>query len=417
MTQTPSLPDFLHSFARIGLLSFGGPAAQIAVMHRELVEDRCWMDENGFLSALSFCMMLPGPEAMQLATYAGWRLRGVTGGVIAGAFFVLPGALVMLILAAAYARFGHLPASEALFAGVKATVVLVVIQALVRLGKKALGRPDRWALAGLSFVLIALADLPFPLIVLGAASYGALSASSQPTQGIAAPRASHLPRTLLIWGMLWAAPLAALWATGQDRLLAIGLFFSRLAVVTFGGAYAVLAYMSQEVVQNHGWLTPDAMLDGLGLAETTPGPLILVTEFVGYMAATPLGALGGVMGAALTLWVTFVPCYLWIFAGAPYIDWIASRPRLDAALKAITAAVVGVIASLSWWFALHVFFSELQPLVLGPLRLDLPILNSIVPRNVLLAGLAAVLLFGLKRGLLVTLALTALAGLAIELFF
>ncbi|SFI74118.1 chromate efflux transporter [Celeribacter neptunius] len=411
MTPSPSHRDFLHSFARIGLLSFGGPAAQIAVMHRELVEERRWMSEDGFLSALSFCMMLPGPEAMQLSTYCGWRLKGVPGGIIAGLFFVLPGALVMLALASLYAAFGHLPSAEALFLGVKATVVVVVVQALLRLGKKALGTPARWALALASFLLIAGFAVPFPLIVLGAAFIGALTGQGT-TQKLAAPKAGHLPRTLLIWGSLWAAPLAALWATGQDRLLAIGLFFSKLAVVTFGGAYAVLAYMSQQVVQHHGWLSPDAMLDGLGLAETTPGPLILVTEFVGFMAATPLGPFGGLLGAALTLWVTFIPCYLWIFAGAPYIDWISSRPRLDAALKAITAAVVGVIASLSWWFALHVLFADVTEIAAGPLRLTVPQPASLEPQALGLTGLAIVLLFPLKRGLLTSLALVVLAGLA-----
>lgn len=418
-SPTTPLPDFLKAFARIGLLSFGGPAAQIAVMHREVVETRGWMDEDGFLSALSFCMMLPGPEAMQLATYCGWRLRGVPGGVIAGLFFVLPGALVMLVLAALYAHFGHLPLSEALFLGVKATVTLIVLQALFRLGKKALGRVDRWALAVISFVLITGFAVPFPVIVVAAALYGGITATPTQAQKLAqkraVPKAHHLPRTLAIWGALWAAPLLVLWATGQERLLAIGLFFSRLAVVTFGGAYAVLAYMSQEVVNNQGWLTPEAMLDGLGLAETTPGPLILVTEFVGYMAATPLGLWGGVIGAALTLWVTFVPCFLWIFAGAPYIDWISTRPRLSNALKAITAAVVGVIASLSWWFTLHVLFAQTARLTLGPLRLDLPMLQSLDLRALALMMLAGGLLFGLKRGLMTVLALVALAGLAFHI--
>lgn len=408
------LKDFLMAFARIGLLSFGGPAAQIAVMHRELVEERGWMSEDGFLSALSFCMMLPGPEAMQLATYSGWRLRGVPGGVIAGMLFVLPGAVMMLILAALYARFGTLPLSDALFAGVKAAVVVIVIQALLNLGKKALGRRDRWALAIAGFVLITFFAVPFPLIVAGAALYGALSAGPQPHPVAATPTTHHLPRTVLTWGTLWATPLLMLWATGQERLLAIGLFFSRLAIVTFGGAYAVLAYMAQEVVQNHGWLTTEAMLDGLGLAETTLGPLILVTEFVGYMAGTPLGPFGGLIAALLTLWVTFIPCFLWIFAGAPYIDWIATRPRLSAALKAITAAVVGVIASLSWWFAIHVLFTDTQTLTWGPLTTDLPRLASLDLKALALTTLTAILLFGLKRPLLLTLAIAALAGLVFQ---
>lgn len=423
MTPQPTSPHtdlsaFLTSFARIGLLSFGGPAAQIAVMHREIVERRRWMEEEDFLSALSFCMMLPGPEAMQLSTYCGWRLRGVAGGLIAGLFFVLPGALVMLALAAAYVAYGQLPAFEALFLGLKATVVVVVIQALMRLGRKALGTRTRWGLAILAFVLITFLGVPFPWIVLGAAAFGAwrmTSSASTPAQ-ISRPRATHLPRVILTWGLLWSAPLAALWATGQERLFQIGLFFSKLAVVTFGGAYAVLAYMSQEVVQAKGWLAPEAMLDGLGLAETTPGPLILVTEFVGYLAATPLGPMGGVAGAALTLWVTFIPCFLWIFAGAPYIAWMSTRPRLDAALRAITAAVVGVIASLSYWFALHVLFSDLTEQSIGPLHLIWPNVLSPNPLSAGLMLLAAALMFDLKRSLIQTLALTTLASLALGLF-
>ena len=409
------LADFLTTFSRIGLMSFGGPAAQIGVMHRELVEERRWLSEDGFLSALSFCMMLPGPEAMQLATYCGWRLRGVPGGIVAGLLFVLPGALTILVLSALYARFGTASLTAALFIGVKATVTVVVLQALFRLAKKALGRWDRRALALAAFVVLTTDFLPFPAVVLLAALYGALTApKAAPTGAQEAPSAAHLPGTLAIWGSLWAGPLLALWALGQNRLLEIGIFFSKLAVVTFGGAYAVLTYMSQEVVEGRGWLTPEAMLDGLGLAETTPGPLILVTEFVGFMAATPLGSWGGFAGALVTLWVTFIPCFLWIFAGAPYIEWVSGRPRLSSALHAITAAVVGVIASLSWWFFVHVFFTETHRLTLGPARAILPQWSSLDPLPLALAALAAVLLFLARRGLVSTLALTAVSGLILQ---
>ncbi|GAA3875182.1 chromate efflux transporter [Celeribacter arenosi] len=413
----PALPDFLRSCLRVGLLSFGGPAAQIAVMHREFVEDRAWMEEEDFLSALSFCMMLPGPEAMQLATFSGWRLRGTFGGIISGLFFVLPGALVMLALAAVYAAYGHLPATSALFLGVKATVVLVVLQALVRLGRKALGTRDRWFLAILSFIAIFFIGIPFPAIVICAAVFGWLTWRGVRGPEVSVPSAGHLPRTIAIWGGLWGAPLLFLAGTGQSRLLEIGVFFSKLAVVTFGGAYAVLAYMSQQVVRDKAWLSADAMLDGLGLAETTPGPLILVTEFVGYMAATPLGLWGGVAGAAITLWVTFVPCFLWIFAGAPYIDWIATQPRLSAALKAITASVVGVIASLSLWFAVHVFFATVDTANFGPLHFLFPTFSSVDWNAVALAVIAAALLFILRQGLIVTIATMAIAGLVVGSIF
>ncbi|MCI2398538.1 chromate efflux transporter [Aliiroseovarius subalbicans] len=408
---TPNLAELTRVFARIGLMSFGGPAAQIAVMHRELVEDRTWLSEQQFLNALSFCMLLPGPEAMQLCTYAGWRLRGVTGGVIAGLLFVVPGALVMLALAWAYATWGSVPLVASLFLGIKATVIIIVLQALARLSGKTLKQPDRWVLAALSFLGIYALGAPFPLIIALAAAYGALTARAPRSDAPAPALAARTPRTIALWLALWWAPIAAAWALGADTLAAIGLFFSKLAVVTFGGAYAVLAYMTQEVVETNGWLSTAQMMDGLGLAETTPGPLILVTEFVGYLAGHnaggPLLALGA---AALTLWVTFVPCFLWIFTAAPYVEWIASRPRLTGALSAITAAVVGVIANLSLWFALHVFFDNVGRAQLGPFTLAWPDLTSFNAPALVLAALAAVLLLRLNRSLPVTLALMAGAG-------
>jgi chromate transporter len=405
----PQLSDLTRVFGRIGLMSFGGPAAQIALMHRELVEERPWLSEEQFLRALSFCMLLPGPEAMQLATYAGWRLRGVRGGLIAGLLFVVPGGLVVLGLAAVYAFLGAVPLVQALFLGVKATVVVVVLQALLRLSGKALKGPGRWTIAALSFLGIFALSLPFPLIIALAAAIGFATADGTPAA--APPRHAPTGPTVALWAALWLAPVAGLWALAPDLLGQIAVFFSKLAVVTFGGAYAVLAYMTQEVVAQQGWLTTPEMMDGLGLAETTPGPLILVTEFVGFLAAFKAGGFWlGLAGAAVTLWVTFAPCFLWIFAGAPYIDRLAGQPRLSAALSAVTAAVVGVIANLSVWFAAHVFFAEVAEWQKGPVSLILPQPGSLDLSALALAALAAALLLWRRWPLPGVLAALALAG-------
>lgn len=410
-----SWPELARVFGRIGLMSFGGPAAQIAVMHRELVEDRPWLTEERFLRALSFCMLLPGPEAMQLATYAGWRLRGVAGGLLAGLLFVVPGAIVMLLLAWAYVRWGDVGPVQALFNGIKAAVVVIVIEALLRVARKSLHSADRWVIAGLAFVAIFLFAVPFPAIIAAAAAYGAW-ARSVPTPEIeAATTRPPTLRTSAIWLATWWMPVAVAWAAGAERLTEIGLFFSKLAVVTFGGAYAVLAYMTQEVVSGQGWLTTAEMVDGLGLAETTPGPLILVTEFVGYLAGHGAGGHGlGLLAALMTLWVTFMPCFLWIFVGAPYLDWIGSRPRLASALSAITAAVVGVILNLSVWFALHVFFAETTTHSFGPATLLWPAVDTIDVGAIGLAAVAAILLFRFHLGLPVVLCAAALGGLALS---
>lgn len=407
----PDLSDLLRVFGRIGLVSFGGPAAQIALMHRELVETRAWLDEAGFLRALSFCMLLPGPEAMQLATYAGWRLRGVQGGLIAGGLFVLPGAAVILALAAAYAHWGAVPLAQALFLGVKATVVVIVLQALARLGRRALKTPERWAISGLSFGAIFALALPFPAIIALAALWGYARATGAPVPRTADPDRPRTLPTIALWAALWLVPVAAIWAFAGGVLAGLAVFFSKLAALTFGGAYAVLAWMAQEVVADKGWLSPDQMIDALGLAETTPGPLILVTEFVGFLAAYGAGGWAlGLAGAAVTLWVTFIPCFLWIFAGAPYIDRLAGFPRLSAALEAVTAAVVGVILNLSLWFAAHVFFAEVGHLTTGPLDMVLPVWSSFSPHAAALAGLAGLLLLGLRWPLPAVLALMATAG-------
>jgi len=402
-------------FGRIGLLSFGGPAAQIALMHRELVEERPWLSEAAYLRALSLCMLLPGPEAMQLATYAGWRLRGIAGGLLAGLLFVVPGAIVIAALALGYAFYGQLPLVQAAFLGIKAAVIIVVFQALRKVAGKALHELQGWLLALLSFLALFLFGLPFPLIILTAGLWGMLinTGSTEP-ENIVTPPKAHSLATLLIWSALWAAPLAFLWATDQSFLLQLGLFFSKLAVVTFGGAYAVLAYMTQTVVQDYGWITTDQMIDALGLAETTPGPLILVTEFVALLAGFAQSGISGAIAAGLlALWVTFTPCFLWIFLAGPYLERISAQPRLAGALQAITAAVVGVIANLSLWFALHVLFADVTPNAIG--AMPLPIWSSFIPAAAGLTLLGAVLMLGLKRGFVSTMALLALTALGLSM--
>ena len=416
----PGLQEATRVWARIGILSFGGPAAQIALMHRELVEERNWLSENRFLNALSFCMLLPGPEAMQLATYAGWRMHGTLGGLIAGLLFVLPGAVVMLALSTLYVTFGQLPLIESLFLGVKAAVIVIVIEALLRVSKKALNGMDHWIIAALAFVGIFLFALPYPLIVVAAAAYGFFSAQS--TKAAADTNAStelHNPwktvGTICLWLAIWLVPLIVLQLAAPDSLLnPIGAFFSKLAVVTFGGAYAVLAYMGQDVVQNSAWLTAGEMMDGLGLAETTPGPLILVTQFVGFLAAFKDGGFWLALAATcVTLWATFAPCFLWIFTGAPYIDWISNQPRLKGALSAITAAVVGVILNLSIWFALHVFFGSVQSKSYGPVNTTVPDFSTLDWRVVVLTLASGFVLFRLHWG--IAKMLLAMAALALIL--
>ena len=414
--MSPTLPDLIRVFTRIGLMSFGGPAAQIAVMHKELVEDRPWLTEDQFLRALSFCMLLPGPEAMQLCTYAGWRLRGTLGGLIAGLLFVLPGASVMFALVLAYAHWGNVPAVEALFLGIKATVVVVVLQALWRLGRKTLKRPLHWIIALLAFVALYLFGLPFPLVIVAAALFGALRPVAQRAAVPAPTPQTHTTlSTIALWGVLWAAPIALAFLLGADFLVDVGLFFSKLAVVSFGGAYAVLAYMAQAAVETEGWISAGQMVDGLGLAETTPGPLILVTQFVGFMAGYNLAGAGLAFTAGLmTLWATFVPCFLWIFTAAPHVEWLTSQPRLDAALRAITAAIVGVIANLMLWFAISVFFSRTLPIWEG-LPGARPDLTSVDLTAVSLCALSALLLTRLSLPL--TLICMALAGFGSSLVF
>jgi len=421
----PPFSELVRVSARIGVLSFGGPAGQIALMHRELVDERRWVNEDDYLQALNFCTLLPGPEAQQLATWIGWKLHGWRGGLAAGALFVIPGALVMLALSMLYALAANLDWFAALFLGIKAAVLAIIAQALLRIAGRALKTPFQRALAIAAFVALFLFDAPFPLVVLAALALGALVAKKQP----AGPPGERHPRpwratlaAVAAWGAIWAAPMAAVFLfLGPGHVLwDIGVFFSQLAVVTFGGAYAVLAYMAQEAVGGFGWLSAGEMADGLGLAETTPGPLIMVTQFVGYLAAfrdpgpfSPLVA--GMLGAALTTWVTFAPCFLWIFAFAPWMDRLQRAPALKGGLAGVTAAVVGVIANLALWFTLHVLFARVAVAEAGPLRLQVPEWASLDWRAGLIAAVAMALIFGLGRGIFTTLGVAAAMGLVLGL--
>lgn len=421
MSPPPTFAEATKVWARIGCLSFGGPAGQIALMHREIVDEHKWLSEQQFLSALNFCMLLPGPEAMQLATYAGWRLHGVKGGLMAGLLFVLPGALVVLALSMLYAAFGNLPWIEAIFFGVKAAVLAIVIEALLRVARRALTSNADWLIAGAAFLALYCFDVPFPLIIIAAGLVGFFRSNPPNTlPSTVRPSFTALFSTTATWAAIWLVPLALLAMTlGTTHVLTkIGIFFSQLAVVTFGGAYAVLSYMAQAAVEQHGWLTAPEMIDGLALAETTPGPLILVTQFVGYLAALrSMGSIwGGLAGAAVTLWMTFAPCFLWIFAGAPYIEHIGRMPRLSGALAAITAAVVGVILNLSVWFGLHVLFSKVNRMagVFQPWLPDWPTLDLAA---LVISIIAAFALLRLHLGIPKTLALCAGLGVIWKLAF
>ena len=424
----PNFAQLLKTFARVGLLSFGGPTAQIALIHQEIVNKKNWLSEDQFLGALSFCMLLPGPEAMQLATYSGWRLHGVKGGLAAGILFILPGSILVLILAGVYASYGDIPLINSIFTGIKATVIVIVIDALIRISKKALKRKSYQIIAILSFISFFFLSLPFPVVIFAAGVIGFVIAwvSQKGTatppklaQSITKVKISHTLFTILIWLTIWLVPVIIIFfLLGSDHVVVqLGIFFSKLAVVTFGGAYSVLAYMAQEVVQNHGWLNPQEMLDGLGLAETTNGPLILVTEFVGYIAAyrfeESYSILHGIAGALMTLWVTFLPCFLWIFTGAPYIEYLQTLPRLQGALSGITAAVVGVILNLTIWFSFHVFFETVTKVEVSPFLFWIPTIGSIDMTSVTLSVIASIALLKMRFKLPWVLFLTG--GLAVAL--
>ena len=426
----PSFAELVRVSARIGCLSFGGPVGQIALMHRELVEERGWISEEQYLHALNFCHLLPGPEAQQLAIWIGWKLHGLKGGLAAGLLFVLPGTLVMLALSVVYGFAAHLEWFAALFLGIKAAVLAIVVQALLRVSGRALNTPFKRVVAGAALAGLYVFNLPFPVVVLGALALGTLVAAQWPdwlALGAGEPTPAHAARpwgatgkAILIGGLCWAAPLALILATlGPGHVLwQIGTFFARLAVVSFGGAYAVLAYMAQAAVQNYGWLGAGEMADGLGLAETTPGPLIMVTQFVGYLAAfrapepfTPIMA--GILGALLTTWVTFAPCFLWVFALAPWIERLEHARRLKGGLATLTAAIVGIIANLSLWFALHVLFTRVGTVTAGPLRLQVPDFATLDWRALVLALIAALLVFRARWNVIRVLVVVALGGLAL----
>ena len=433
--------EAVRIWIKIGLLSFGGPAGQIATMHRILVEERQLVSESRFLHALNYCMLLPGPEAQQLATYIGWLLHKTKGGLVAGIMFVLPGAIVMLGLSILYAGFQDVTLVTAIFYGIKAAVLAVVIEALLRIARRALKNAVMYALAAAAFGLIFFLEAPFPLIIAAAAAVGFTGARMAPalflpvtgsgmneaatvdaafaagTLEHTRPSAARAIKVLLIWGTLWFAPLIALAAfLGTSHVFVQeGIFFSKMAVVTFGGAYAVLAYVAQQAVETHRWLETGEMLDGLGLAETTPGPLILVLQFVGFLAAyrnpgslDPMTA--GVIGAAITTYVTFVPCFLWIFLGAPFIESLRGNRALSGALAAITAAVVGVILNLVVWFAFHVLFAKVDEIHVGVLRVLVPDWASLDWNIAVLAAAAAVAMLRFHINVMLVLGAAACIG-------
>ncbi|MGU3664652.1 chromate efflux transporter [Methylobacterium sp. A49B] len=437
--SAPTLAQAVPVWLRVAALSFGGPAGQIAVMHRILVEERRWISERRFLHGLGFCTLLPGPEAQQLATYIGWLMHGPAGGLVAGGLFVLPGLLALMALSWLYVLYGHVDAVAGLFFGLKAAVLAIVLHALWRLGGRALrDRADR-LVALAAFVAIFALGVPFPLVVVAAGIVGlargrrpAVETADGPEEeagvliGEAAlprerVRAAASLRTAVLWFAIWLVPVAALFVLpGVPPVFGqAALFFSKMALVTFGGAYAALAYVAQQAVEHYGWLKPGEMLDGLGLAETTPGPLIMVLQFVGFLAGfrapgslPPLVA--GTLAGLITTWVTFVPCFLWIFAGAPLIGRLRGSRRLAGALSAITAAVAGVILNLAVWFGLRTLFAQVETVPVGPLRLDLPVPASLDPAALVLTAAAILAVFRFGLGTLQTLALCAGAGMLLR---
>lgn len=431
-TQVASVPfrEAVRTWARVGVLGFGGPAGQIAVLHRIVVEEKEWVDEPRFLHALNFCMLIPGPEAQQLATYIGWMMHGVPGGLAAGILFILPGFVILSVLSILYATLQGTAFVAALFFGLKAAIIAVVVEALIRIGKRALKGRGSYAIAAAAFISLSFFNIPFPIVVLGAGLVGwMMSRSAAPAANVTDSSAlsgrvswRRTARVIAICVVLWWAPvgiLALVFGTGSVWVTE-GLFFGHAATVTFGGAYALLAYVAQQAVENYGWLRPGEMLDGLGLAETTPGPLILVVQFVAFMGAwrdpgplSPLAA--GLLGTAITAWVTFAPSFLFIFAGAPYVERLRGNRGLSAALAGITAAVVGVILNLAVWFALHVLFARVDEVRAGPLHLLVPDVRTLDVASLIVAAGAVIAMFRLKWGMIPTLAAAVAAGLAIRL--
>jgi chromate transporter len=442
--------DAMKVWARVAALSFGGPAGQIAVMHRIIVEEKKWIGEQRFLQALNYCTLLPGPEAQQLAIYIGWLMHKTKGGLFAGTLFVLPGLLAIMALSWIYVLLGKVTIVQGLFFGLKAAVLVIVIEAVLRVGKRALKNNTMRGLAAAAFIALFLYDVPFPIVILVAGLIGyvggraglpaflaggghgkvgdkqvadADSLLGEETPAHARPNLRWSLSITAVFLALWLAPIAALYVGlgGDNVFTKIAIFFSQMAVVTFGGAYAVLAYVAQQAVENYHWVTAGEMLDGLGMAETTPGPLIMVTQFVGFLAAwrepgamSPL--LAATLGGLLTTWVTFVPCFLWIFFGAPFVETLRANKALGAALGAITAAVVGVILNLAVWFALHVLFVELVPVRWLGAAVDLPVLRSVDVPTLVLATAVAVAIFRFKFGMMPVLLASSLAGVVYALF-
>lgn len=425
-------------WALVALQSFGGPAGQIAVMQRALVDERRWIGRGRFLHALNFCTLLPGPEAQQLAVYIGWLLNGVRGGLIAGSLFVLPGAVAIFALSAVYVAFGTTTVVAAVFAGVGPAVLAIVAQALVRVASRALARRALVLLAVSAFVALAVFAVPFPLVVLAAGLLGWLMGRHRPgalTVRAAAedgpapliaddslhaeqPRLARSAKVFAVGLVAWAIPVALVaLLTGTDSTpTAEGLFFSGTALVTFGGAYAVLSYVAQRAVEDYGWLGPREMVRGLALAETTPGPLIMVVQFVAFLGAyRDPGSLNpwvaATVGALLTTWVTFVPSFTLVFLGAPYVERLRRNRTVADALAGVTAAVVGVIANLALYFAIHTLFGEAERIDWGPVRPEVPDLTTLRPVAVVIALLAALMLFRLRWSVLRTLGVCALLGL------
>jgi chromate transporter len=436
--NTPVAPpvgyrEALRLWLRVAAQSFGGPAGQIAVMHRLVVEERRWLREEQFLHALSYCMLLPGPEAQQLATYSGWLLHGYRGGLTAGVLFVLPGFVALLLLSVIYAEFGSVEAVAGLFFGLQAAVLAVVAQALGRLWRRLAHTRFMLAVAGAAFAGLYFLDMPFPVVIATAAGAGLVAGRLRPgwfaapaPRGVAAgsggAQLARAARVAGCWLALWLGPVALLvLLLGRDHVFAqLALFFSQTAVVSFGGAYAVLGYVAEHAVEERGWLAPQEMIHGLALAETTPGPLIMVLEFVGFQAAyrdpgalPPL--LAGTLGATITVWVTFTPCFLWIFLGAPYVERLRAVRALNAALAAIAAAVAGVVLNLVAWFALHVLFDELREVGPGPLSALVPVWSTLDAAALALAAAACVALFRLRTRLPATLAGAGVAGIGYRL--
>jgi len=452
----PPLREAVRVWARLGCLSFGGPAGQIALLHRTLVDEKRWISEERFLHGLNFCMLLPGSEAQQLATYIGWLMHGVCGGLIAGLLFILPGFLLIVTLSSLYAVFQEAAWLPALFFGVKAAVLAIVIEALLRLGRRALRERFHYYVAGASFLALFLLNLPFPLVIILAGTVGLLwmkhrqhrlavlsrwQSSVRPRFPPLTTHAIAKPLVALVFLILvWQSPLLFVRAldapadliaetlSGETNVFgAVFILFSKMAVITFGGAYAVLSYIAQVAVGNYAWLQPGEMLDGLALAETTPGPIGLVLCFVGFLAGyrnsvavAPLA--GGALGAFLAAWATFVPSFIWVFAGAPYIEKLRSNENLSAALSAITAAVVGVILNLALWFGVHVLFGEVGRVALLSGKTGLPIASLAWPewRTLDVAALAifvsaSMLLLRLKKGVLTILGVSTAAGLLIKM--